>query len=114
MRPRYPSIFVVLALSAAPLLAVGTSHWTQTTEADFKAGTFHNVVATYLGDLKLSREVRALLTQDDRVSTVNALAEAADGTIYAGTGPEGVLLACKDGKVTTAAKIDGNINILSL
>src|SRR5205085_11882335 len=103
-----------LLFLVVPAHAVGTSHWTHTTEADFKAGTFHNVVASNLGDLKLSREVRALLTQDDRVSTVNALAEAPDGTIYAGTGPEGVLLACKDGKVTTAAKLDGNINILSL
>ena len=35
-------------------LAVGTSNWSHTTEADYKNGTFDNVVATNLGDLKLS------------------------------------------------------------
>ena len=51
-----------LVLALAPFaLGVGTSHWTQTTEADFKAGTFDNVVATNLGDLKLSRATQTLL-----------------------------------------------------
>src|SRR2546430_10527513 len=78
------------------VFAIGTSHWTHTSEADFKAGTFHNVVATNLGDLKLSRAVNTILGQDEHVSAVHALVEAPDGTIYAGTGPEGVLLAVKD------------------
>ena len=60
---------------AAPALAVSTSYWTQTTEADFKAGTLENVVATNLGELKLSRAVNTLLEQDPRVSTVNRLIE---------------------------------------
>src|SRR5881394_1780448 len=94
---RYVCLLIIVL--AAPVLGVGTSHWTQTTEAEFKAGTFHNVVATNLGDLKLSRAVKTLLSQDAHVSSVNALIEAPDGTIYAGTGPEGALLAIKDGKV---------------
>ena len=87
---------LLICLFTVSALAIGTSHWTHTSEADFKAGTFHNVVATNLGDLKLSRAVNTILGQDEHVSAVHALVEAPDGTIYAGTGPEGVLLAVKD------------------
>jgi hypothetical protein len=91
---------------AAPSLAVGTSNWTQTNENDWKDGTFDNVVATNLGDLKLSRAVKTLLEQDPRVSSVNALAQAPDGTVYAGTGPRGVLLRVKGEAVEEVAKVD--------
>src|SRR3954462_13515450 len=100
---------VVLSLTPA-LLAAGASHWTHTSEADFKKGKFENTVATNLGDVKLSRAVKTLLEQDPKVSSVYALAEAPDGTIYAGTGPQGVLLAIKDEKVSTVATLkDENI-----
>src|SRR3954454_9303095 len=89
----------------APALAVGTSHWNHTSEADFKEGTFHNVVATNLGDLKLSRAVKMLLGSDAEVSAVYALAEGPDGTVYAGTGPQGVLLAIRKDKVNRIAKL---------
>ena len=46
---------------AVPAFAVQTSHWTHTNEADFKNGTMQNVVATNLGDLKLSRATKTLL-----------------------------------------------------
>ena len=69
-----------------------------------KGGTFDNVVATNLGDLKLSRAVKTLLEQDPDVSTVNALAEAPDGSVYAATGPKGVLLRIKGETVTKVAK----------
>ncbi|HEY7090033.1 MAG TPA: hypothetical protein VH518_18185 [Tepidisphaeraceae bacterium] len=110
------AIFVLLVciLSANRAWAVKTAHWIHTTEADFKQGTLTHVVATNLGDLKLSREVKTLLEQDARVSAVFALAQAGDGTIYAGTGPEGVLLAVKDDKVTTAADLGQHTNIFSL
>ena len=52
--------------------------------------------------------------QDANVTTVNALVQAPDGTIYAGTGPKGILLAVKDDKVSTVATIDNTVNILSL
>ena len=91
---------------SVPALAVGTSNWTQTNEADWKDGTFDNVVSTNLGDLKLSRAVKTLLEQDPRVSAVNALALAPDGTVYAGTGPRGVLLRVKGDAVDEVAKID--------
>src|ERR1019366_9923211 len=97
-----------------PAAAVTVSHWTQTNEADFKPGVFHNVVATNLGDLKLSRAVKTLLDQDPKISAVYSLAEAGDGTIYAGTGPQGVLLQVKDEKVSTAAQLVDGTSIFSL
>src|SRR2546421_5793024 len=105
--------FVVLFL-AGQVSAVGTQHWVHTTEADFKLGKFQNVVATNLGDVKLSRAVKTLLEQDANVSAVYALAEAPDGTIYAGTGPQGVLLSVKDDKVATAAKLKEGESIFSV
>src|SRR5438270_6128099 len=99
-------VFSVIALLPVSLLAVTTSHWVHTNEADFKNGTMQNVVATNLGDLKLSRAVKTILEQDPKVSSVYAMVEAPDGTIYAATGPQGVLLKLKDDKITTACKLD--------
>ncbi|MBC8106917.1 MAG: hypothetical protein H7Z14_10035 [Anaerolineae bacterium] len=105
----------LLALTLAPfVLGVGTSRWTQTTESDFKAGTFDNVVATNLGDLKLSRATRTLLSQDARVSAVYALAETPDGSIYAATGPQGALLRVNGEKIETVAELGDNVNLFAL
>src|SRR3954469_5201928 len=106
------NIVLLLVICALTPLAFanGASHWNHTAEADFKKGKFNNTVATNLGDVKLSRAVKTLLEQDPKVSSVYALAEAPDGTIYAGTGPQGVLLAIKDEKVSTVATLkDENI-----
>src|SRR6187397_1682538 len=101
------AITLIVALAfASSTFAVGTSHWTHTSEADFKNGTFTNVVATNLGDLKLSRAVKTILEQDPKVSSVYALVEAPDGTVYAGTGPQGVVMKIKDDKVSTACTLD--------
>src|SRR6186713_3341849 len=105
---------VVIALSVNSTLAVGTSQWAQTSENDFKNGTFDNVVATNLGDLKLSRGVKKILEQDPRVSSVYALVQTRDGAVYAGTGPEGVLLKIKDDKVSDATKLEDGTSIFSL
>ncbi len=106
--------FIVLLAVAAVATGVTTSHWTQTTEADFKLGKFHDVVATNLGDLKLSRSVKTLLEQDPKVGAVYALAEAADGTVYAGTGPQGVVLKVKDDHVTPLLELGDGTNVSSL
>ncbi|MDQ3625501.1 MAG: hypothetical protein M3463_24000, partial [Verrucomicrobiota bacterium] len=104
----------MVELDSSSALAVGTSHWTHTSETDFKNGTFDNVVATNLGDLKLSRGVKKLLEQDARVSSVYALAQAPDGAIYAGTGPQGLLLRIENDKVSDAAKFADGTNIFAL
>jgi hypothetical protein len=108
-------LLTLLALAVGiPALAVSTSHWTADNEADFKPGTFHNVVVTNLGDLKLSRAVTNLLEQDPKVSAVYALAAAKDGTVYAGTGPQGVLLQIKSDKVSTVTELEDGTSIFSL
>ena len=107
-------ICLTIFLLAASAPAVTTSTWTQTSQEDFKKGMLDNVVATNLGVLKLSRAVKTLLEQDPRISSVNALAQGADGVIYAGTGPQGVLLQIKDHNVSTVATIDDATNLTSL
>src|SRR5688500_10413577 len=113
MQIRFPWMVCAL-LAAAPALGVGTSHFHHTAEADFKNGTMQNVVATNLGDLKLSRAIKTILEQDPKVSSVYALVEAPDGTIYAGTGPQGVVLRIKDDKVTTACELEDGTSVFSL
>ncbi len=105
---------MLLMAVAVPAAAVTTSHWTQSNEADFKAGKCHDVVTTSLGHLRLSRAVRTLLAEQPKVAAVYALAEAADGTVYAGTGPQGVLLRVKGDKVETVAELGDGVNIDSL
>jgi len=93
-------IFILILLSLTPAaLAVSTSSWKHTSEADFQPGTMSNVVATNLGDLKLSRAVETLLEQDPEVSSVYAMVEAPDGTVFVGTGPNGTLMQISGGKV---------------
>jgi hypothetical protein len=116
-RPKRPvcagAVLLLLGFSAIAL-GVSTSHWTQNCEADFKAGTLHNVVATNFGDLKLSRAVKTLLEEDPRVSMVTSLVAAPDGTIYAGTAPRGVVLKISGDKVSTVATIDDTVSISAL
>lgn len=107
------TLLAALLLLAAPAFAVQTAHWTHTSEADFKKGAMHNVVATNLGDVKLSRAVKTILEEDAKVSAVYAMVEAPDGTIYAATGPHGVLLRVKDDKATPIATFDDNTNLFA-
>src|SRR5688572_19220036 len=107
--------WVSVALLAVPAFSFGggTSHWRHSSEADFRKGKLNNVVATNLGDLKLSRAVKGLLDQDPRVTAVYALAEGADGTIYAGTGPHGIVLQLKGEKLSTLATLEDE-NVFSV
>ena len=95
-------------------VAVSVSYWVQNSEADFNSGTADNVVATNLGDLKLSRAVKLITEQNPDISTVYCLAEAPDGTIYAGTGPHAVLLSIKEDKVAAVATLPSATAILSI
>ncbi|HTW94930.1 MAG TPA: hypothetical protein VMD30_09070 [Tepidisphaeraceae bacterium] len=111
----------IILLSLAILLARGvaaravqTSHFTQSNADDFSDGTMHNVVVSNLGDVKLSRDLKTLLEADPRVTTVTALAQAPDGTIYVGTGPQGVLLKISNDQVSTVATLDDTISINAL
>lgn len=98
---------------AAFAFAGGTCHWTHTSEADFSSGTFNNVVADSLGELRLARAVNMLLEQAPRIAAVYCLAEAPDGTVYAGTGPNGIVLAIRGEKVQTFATVEDR-NVFSI
>jgi hypothetical protein len=106
---------VSVALLAVPALTFGggTSHWRHSSEGEFRKGKMNNVVATNLGDLKLSRAVKGLLDQDPRVTAVYALAEGADGTVYAGTGPHGIVLQLRGEKLSTVATLEDE-NVFSV
>lgn len=110
----YRMIFPLILTIALPAMAVSTSHWVHNSEADFKAGKFENTVATNLGDVKLSRALKTLLEQDPHISSVYCMVEAPDKTIYAGTGPDGIILQIKGDKVTTFAKLNESAAIFSL
>jgi len=56
--------------------------------------------------VKLSRAVKTMLGAGCKITAVYALVEAADGTIYAGTGPQGIVLSLKGEKVSTIATLD--------
>jgi hypothetical protein len=117
-RSTFSFVLCALCVSAvawsSTATAAGPKRWTHTSEADFQPGAFVNVVATNLGDLKLSRATKTLFEQDPRVSSVYALAQAPDGTVYAGTGPHGVLLSARDGKVDTTATISDSVGVFAL
>ncbi|MDP9175955.1 MAG: hypothetical protein M3O30_19125 [Planctomycetota bacterium] len=117
MKIRFVAVLslVLLALGLVqPAMAVSTSHWIAAGESDFKGGKLHNVVVTNLGDIKLSRAIQTIQDQDADVTTVNALAQTPDGTIYAGTGPKAKLLAVKEGRISTAATFGDAVNVLSV
>jgi len=104
----------MLALLATRAWPVTTSHWTQTNPNDFKKGVFHDVVASNLGELKLARSTKTLLEEDPRVTAVLCLVQGPDGTVYAGTGPHGIVLQIKDDKVTSLATFEDNSLISAL
>src|ERR1700722_18065166 len=107
-------VLLIVLIAAARAGAASTSHWTQDSEADFKAGTMHNVVATNFGDVKLSRAVKTLLDEDPKVGMVTALAAGDDGVVYAGTAPRGVVLKIAGDTISTVATIDDAVSITAL
>jgi hypothetical protein len=103
------------SLALAPsALAVKPAYWVHTSAEDFAGGTLENVVVTNFGDVKLARELSPLLESDPRVGIVYALLEAPDGTIYAGTGPDGVVLKTDGKKVETALTLGRGVNAFAL
>lgn len=107
----------VLLVASSSVLAVKPAKWVHQSEADFLTGVQRSVVVTSQGELRLSRAVRSLYevpkpTADGDVATppaaVLSLAQAKDGTVYAGTGVSGQILAIKDGKSSVFATLPGD------
>lgn len=94
----------VCALAISPFAsAVTTSDWTHTSEADF-AGKMEGVVASNLGELRLSRDTTKLIEQDPRFDVVYAVHQFDDGSIVFATGPSGAVMKLADGKLTELYK----------
>jgi len=81
----------------SPALAVKTQYFTQTSESDFAGGTTDGVVATSNGQLRLSRQIDALLPKDRHFDAIQAMTEAPDGAIVFAAFPNGEVLRLKDG-----------------
>jgi hypothetical protein len=85
---RYPARAAALAAAAALFaLASGTTAWEMTSYGDFIRGRFTGVSLSRDGRLSLAPKVDTVFTSDQPV--IWAVAEAPDGTLYAGSGHRG-------------------------
>jgi len=98
---------------AWPAHAVKTNIWRHDQAEDFEKGTFEQTVATSLGQITLARTTTVLLSENDQADYINALAQAPSGTIYAATGPNGVIYKLTDHSVDVFARAEDK-NIFSL
>lgn len=112
---RHSALFGIAAsLGICPLLlAAGTSNWTHTSEADF-AGKMESVVASSLGELRLSRDTQKLIEQDARFDVVYSVKQLPDGSVVLGTGPSGLVMKLSDGKLTELYKPSGAAMVSAL
>lgn len=114
----------LLLLSAASALAVTTSQWTQTAEAEFLAGRLNAVVASEQGDVRLSRSLDTLVEDNPLLNITYAIRRLPDGSIAVASGPQPIVLRCRGKEVTTlfrpakgtmigALEIDGQGRLLA-
>lgn len=97
---------LLAAVIAVPAGAIQPKRWTHSTEADFDAGESDGVVVTNLGDIKLATATEALGELPEGVSVIYDIETVGD-TTYIAAGPEGKLLAVKDGAVEEVAVLEG-------
>jgi hypothetical protein len=85
---RYPARAAALAAAAALFaLASGTTAWEMTSFGDFIRGRFQGVSLSRDGHLSLAPKVDPVFTSDQ--PAIWTVAEAPDGTLYAGSGHRG-------------------------
>lgn len=108
-------ISVVAAFSALPAWAVKPANWVHEQPKDFAVGKTENVVITSRGEVMLGRESSELFDAEGKAEVINALAQAADGTIYAASGPDGHIFRIRGDETDTFATLDeGNVFSLLL
>lgn len=128
-------VAAVLALAAATALGVHPQKWTADSEGDFLKGTTKSLVVTSHGHIRLAHAVTTLMPApgataptptpatgpstgpstapaegeekeaETPIASIFAMVQAPDGTIYAGTGNDGKIVAIKDGVVSTFATL---------
>ncbi len=104
---------LVLAVSSATQ-AVKPATWTHEQPKDFTAGELDNLVITSQGEVLLGRKTERLHVPGSEADVINALARAADGRIYAATGPKGIIYRIDAGTVTEFAKLPDGGSVFSL
>ncbi len=84
-----PAGIALLALGAyvPALFSSGTTAWEMNSYADFVAGRFEGMSLSREGRLSLAPKIETIFTSDQAV--IWSVAQAPDGTLYAGTGNHG-------------------------
>ncbi len=98
MKRTFLATLAALVAFTTSAFAVQRKTWTQTAADDFQKGDFTQTVATSDGKIQLSRKVRQLLDPGKEILIVTALAEDTRGTVYAATGPKGLIYRREKGK----------------
>ena len=111
-------VVVATLLAAAaivtPTWAVTTQFLKVGTAEEFDAGTLEQVVVGAGGGLRLARELKMIVEDDGKSASIDAIAEAADGTVYYGTAATGRLMSIRDGKPTTLADFGEGASVSAL
>lgn len=116
MRTIRSSTLLVAAMLLLPAAAPGVTveTWEEDEPKEFEEGTCDKTVVSSLGRVLLGRDEVEALEPTENVDFVNALAQAPDGTMYAATGPSGLVFKIVDGKAERLAKIKDAANLFSL
>ena len=86
---KYPSLLFVLCAGCASAYASSTATWEMSSYQDFLKGKFQNLSLSRDGTLSLAPRMDAVFSSGQAV--IWSVAEAPDGSIYAGTGNRGRL-----------------------
>jgi hypothetical protein len=109
-RPLFP--FVLAAGLALPLSASGPTFWTVATSADFLGGRSDGVFVNLEGVVTPGPTLTSRLTSAP--PQVWALAQAGDGTLWAGTGADGRVLRLREGQAEQVAFDTDEANVFAL
>ena len=96
------------------LSAVTVQTWKEDEPGAFDKGKCERTVTSSLGRIMLGRAPTTLLEADQGADFVNALCQAADGTVYAATGPNGKVYRIEKDKATLLCTIKDESNLFSL
>ncbi|MBC7785361.1 MAG: hypothetical protein H7144_16130, partial [Burkholderiales bacterium] len=111
---RHLKTFVAtLLIYTTSAMAIKTQFWTHASADEFKKGTAKGVVINNRGELRLTRQTKSLLPEDQHFTALPAFAQAPDGSIVFSTFPDNTVLRLKDGKLETLADLEER-TILSL
>jgi hypothetical protein len=88
-RARPAAVLALLAAGSASLFSSGTTAWEMNSYSDFVRGRFDGVSLSREGRISLAPKIETVFSSDQPV--IWSVAQAPDGTLYAGTGNRGRL-----------------------